>query len=62
MVAQVFLGECWPAAKLEVEKLAMPLVSTGDEPMAVLPSLKVTLPMGVPVPNDTVAVSITACP
>jgi len=52
--------ECGPTARLAVAKVATPLES-GDEPSVVAPSLKVTLPPGVPVvpEGDTVAVNVT---
>jgi len=55
------LIECAPPARLAVEKVAPPLASSADEPRVVLPSLKLTLPVGVPVPDEgvTVAVNVT---
>jgi hypothetical protein len=55
--------ECGPAARLDKARVATPLVSA-EEPSVVAPSLKVTLPPGVPVPAevDTVALSVTLCP
>ncbi len=56
--------ECGPIERLEVEKVAIPLELSTDEPRVVVPSLNVTLPVGVPVPDvgATVAVNVTFCP
>ena len=43
-------------------KVATPLASSNGEPRIVLPSLKFTVPLGVPVPDDTVAVNVTDWP
>ena len=53
-----------PPARLEAEKVATPLTLRPDEPRVVLPSLNVTLPVGVPGPDAgaTVAVKVTDCP
>ena len=51
-----------PPARLEMGKVATPLASSDDEPRVVLPSLKVTLPAGVPAKDATVAVKVTDCP
>ena len=42
-------------------RLARPPLS-GTVPSAVEPSVKVTVPVGVPPGPDTVAVKVTACP
>jgi hypothetical protein len=56
--------ECEPPVRLEVAKAAAPLASSTDEPSVVLPSLNVTLPVGVLDPDDvvTVTVNVTDCP
>ena len=53
--------ECPPAARLEVEYCAVPLLST-TVASVVLPSLNATLPAGVPDADTTVAVNVTDCP
>jgi hypothetical protein len=53
-----------PTDSDEVEKLALPPVSV-PLPILTPPSLKVTLPVGVPTPGATalsVAVNVTVCP
>ena len=50
-----------PLASFEVEKFATPPASP-VVPRTVAPSLKVTLPVGVPEDADTVAVNFTAFP
>ena len=50
-----------PAGRVELVKLATPPVSVAL-PRAVIPFLNVTVPVGVPEEEDTVAVKITACP
>jgi hypothetical protein len=42
----------------------VPLEPSADEPRLVLPSKNVTVPVGVPVPDDglTEAVNVTFCP
>ncbi len=54
--------ECVPPERPDVENVAVPLLLSCEEPRAVLPSMNVTLPVGVPVPPVTVAVNITDCP
>ena len=57
-----------PAAKDDVVKVAVPLVATAPVPMAVVPSRKVTVPVGAtpvagqPAPGQTVAVIVTDWP
>ena len=53
-----------PMAREEIAKVAAPPLSV-PVPSVVLPSLKVTLPVGVPLPGATavtVAVNVTDCP
>jgi hypothetical protein len=54
----------WVAAvNEEVVKLATPELSSGMAlPITVEPSLKLTVPVGVPAPPVTVAVNVTDCP
>ena len=51
-----------PTDRLDVEKDARPLPFSGMVARLVGPSLKVTLPVGVPPPEVTVAVNVTVCP
>ena len=51
--------ECDPTAREEVEKLALPLLSRFEVPKVVEPSLKVTMPVGTPPLEVTVAVKVT---
>jgi hypothetical protein len=54
-----------PTVSEEVEKVATPLLFTELAPSAVVPSQKVTVPVGAPVPGAialTVAVSVTVAP
>jgi hypothetical protein len=52
--------ECEPLGSDEVVTLALPLLSA-MVPNTVVPDLKVTVPVGVPVVDDaTVAVKVTA--
>ena len=53
--------ECVPDARVEVLICACPLLSA-TVPSAVAPSLKVTVPVGVPEADVTVAVNMTDCP
>ena len=56
--------ECAPAVRVVVEKLAPPeLLRACPAAMVFVPSLKFTVPVGVP-PEDaeTVAVKVTDCP
>lgn len=56
--------ECTPTARLDVDIVPRPFESSGDEPRIVAPSLKVTVPVGVPAPLAalTVASSTTDWP
>jgi hypothetical protein len=55
--------ECVPAARVEATKVATPLLFTELAPSAVVPSKKVTVPVGVPVSDAvTVAVNVTVAP
>jgi hypothetical protein len=56
--------ECVPTERLAVENVATPLALSADEPRVVPPSRNVTVPVGVPAPEDglTVAVNVTCCP
>ena len=59
------VSECVPAVSEEVARVAMPLLSGALELSTVVPSKKVTVPVGVPVPGAialTVAVSVTVPP
>jgi len=53
--------ECVPADSVDVESCACPPLRA-TVPSAVVPSLNVTVPVGVPDPDDTVAVNMTDCP
>jgi hypothetical protein len=53
-----------PTGKLEVDKVAEPLLSVPD-PKRVVPSKKLTVPVAVPAPGETaatVAVKVTVWP
>lgn len=51
---------CVPALSAEVEKVATPLPFTGEISSCVVPSMKVTVPVGTPeIPGLTVAVNVT---
>ena len=50
--------ECVPAARLDVAKVATPDDRVTAVPSAVVPSLKVTVPVGVLTEEDTVAVKV----
>lgn len=55
--------ECDETPRLEVLNVAVPLELSGAVPSAVVPSLNVTVPVGVPAPGvmtATVAVNVTA--
>jgi hypothetical protein len=59
------VSACPPAASEGVAKIATPLPFVELAPSAVVPSRKVTVPVGVPVPGAsalTVAVSVTVPP
>lgn len=56
--------ECEPTASTEVLRVADPELSA-PVPSVVVPSLKVTVPVGVPAPGAsafTIAVNVTGCP
>jgi hypothetical protein len=54
--------ECGPCDRAEVLKTACPLLS-GEVPKPFVPSSKVTVPVGVPEPEElTVAVNVTVWP
>jgi len=53
---------CEPTASADVENAAMPPGSRVAVPRVVLPSRKVTVPVGVPVVPVTVAVKVTESP
>ena len=56
--------ECEPTASTEVLRVADPELSA-PVPRVLAPSLKVTVPVGVPAPGAnafTVAVNVTCCP
>jgi hypothetical protein len=56
---------CDPAASVELENVAWPPALSVPVPNVVVPSLNVTVPVGVPLPGAvaaTVAVNVTACP
>jgi len=53
--------EWFPSENEEVLKLATP-ATKGTVPSTVAPSLNVTVPVGVPAPGLTVAVSVTCWP
>jgi hypothetical protein len=53
--------EWLPIASVEVENVALP-ADNMPVPSVVLPSMKVTMPVGVPPPLDTVAVNVTDWP
>src|SRR5439155_18343149 len=57
--------ECEPTASVLVTNVAWPELSRVPVPRVLVPSLKVTVPVGVPAPGlfaVTVAVKVTACP
>ena len=55
--------ECAPAVSVDVVKLATPLPFSVPAPSVVVPSRKVTIPVGVPLlPGLTVAVHVTGVP
>jgi len=53
--------ECAPGTKVEVVNAALPPLSVPD-PSVDAPSLNVTVPGGVPDPDVTLAVKVTAAP
>ena len=53
---------CAPNPNVDVVKVATPPLMV-EAPSVIVPSLKVTVPVGVPVVDElTVAVNVTACP
>ena len=52
----------WVPTNSYVGRVARPEVSSGAEPSTVVPSKKKTVPIGVPVGEVTVAVSVSICP
>jgi hypothetical protein len=58
--------ECVAASRTDVVIEAWPLLSATGEPIAAVPSMNVTAPVGVPVllgeMSDTFAVNVTGCP
>src|SRR6516165_10367764 len=52
----------WVPTNSDVGRVARPAASSGAEPSSVLPSRKKTVPIGVPVWEPTVAVSVSICP
>ena len=54
--------ECEPRDNPEVLRLACPLEFRLRDPRLVVPSRKVTVPVGVPAAAVTVAVKVTVCP
>ena len=57
---------CLPTASVEIFRVATPLPLRLELPMFVVPSLKLTVPVGVPLSKPgcavTLAVNVTACP
>jgi hypothetical protein len=51
-----------PTASMAVDNVAWPLPLSAPEPMFVAPSKNATAPVGVPLPELTVAVKFTLCP
>lgn len=56
------MSECVPTANALVLKVALPVTSRVPVPSVVEPSMKVTLPVAVPLEAVTIAVSVTDCP
>jgi len=54
--------ECEPPLSINVVMVAFPFPSSDCVPIELAPSLKVTLPVGVPALEATVAVNVTVCP
>ena len=52
--------ECAPTARLDTVKVATPEPLSVPWPRVVVPSLNVTVPVGVPFADVTVAVKVTA--
>jgi hypothetical protein len=53
---------CDPAVSVDVLKVAVPVGSGVPVPRVVAPCLKTTVPVGMPLPELTVAVKVTVCP
>jgi hypothetical protein len=53
---------CTATVQLELLNVALPLAFKSLVPSVVAPSLKVTVPVGVPLEPVTVAVNVTFCP
>jgi hypothetical protein len=53
---------CEPGANEAVERIADPVMSRIAVPITPAPSLKVTVPLGVPATEVTVAVNTIVCP
>src|SRR6266480_686545 len=51
-----------PTASMAVDNVAWPLPLSAPEPMLVAPSRNATAPVGVPLPELTVAVKFALCP
>ncbi len=51
-----------PAVSDETVSVVTPVASSVPVTMAVVPSRRVTVPLGMPVPDVTVAVKTTPCP
>jgi hypothetical protein len=55
--------ECMPTVRIEIVKMAAPLEFSFPVPSVVVPSRKLTVPVGVPLlPEVTVAVNVTGVP
>ena len=52
----------WVPTPSDTGRVAWPAASSGAEPSTVLPSRKMTVPIGVPAGEVTVAVSVSICP
>src|SRR4051812_43108835 len=53
---------CVPTVRVEIGSVALPVPSRVTVPRSVVPSLKSTLPVGVPAPEVTVPVKVPALP
>ena len=56
--------ECGPLVSVDVDNVAWPLPLRGPVPMLAVPSINVTVPVGVPAPGataTTAAVKVTGC-
>jgi len=55
--------ECVPAVSVDVRKVATPLLFSVPVPIVFVPSMNVTVPVGMPpLPAVTVAVHVTGVP